>query len=119
MMADASGEKERDNWTSADDTVHLLRVICETAKTGSPLGRWMISLLARQQQEGGLRRNLPDFVQVAHKCGNLAGVEHDAGIFFGNGLTYWPSLRQNSLHLMWDGKPSVWSVSFVPEPLAC
>ena len=83
MMADASGEKERDNWTSADDTVHLLRVICETAKTGSPLGRWMISLLARQQQEGGLRRNLPDFVQVAHKCGNLAGVEHDAGIFFG------------------------------------
>ncbi len=83
MMADASGEKERDNWTSADDTVHLLRVICETAKTGSPLGRWMISLLARQQQEGGLRRNLSDFVQVAHKCGNLAGVEHDAGIFFG------------------------------------
>ncbi len=43
----------------------------------------MVSLLARQQQEGGLRRNLPDFVQVAHKCGNLAGVEHDAGIFFG------------------------------------
>lgn len=43
----------------------------------------VVSLLARQQQEGGLRRNLPDFVQVAHKCGNLAGVEHDAGIFFG------------------------------------
>lgn len=36
MMADASGEKERDNWTSADDTVHLLRVICETAKQAAP-----------------------------------------------------------------------------------
>ena len=83
MMDDAAGNKERDNWTSADDMVHLLRVIYETAKMGSPLGRWMLSLLARQQQEGGLTRNLPDYVQVAHKCGNLTGVEHDVGIFLG------------------------------------
>lgn len=119
MMADASGEKERDNWTSADDTVHLLRVICETAKTGSPLGRWMISLLARQQQEEALDAIFLTLCRLPINVEILLAWNMMQASSLENGLTYWPSLRQNSLHLMWDRKPSVWSVSFVPEPLAC
>ena len=81
MMDSAARDAGRDNWTCADDLVLLLRGIYEGTLVSPHASKTMLEMLKRQQQGDRLQRYLPEDVPLAHKCGDLKGVENDCGIF--------------------------------------
>ncbi len=80
-MMDSEAQKQgKDNYTCADDIAHILELIYEQKCVDAPSSRLMLDILRRQQQSGRLQLYLPENVEIAHKCGDLDFLEHDAGI---------------------------------------
>lgn len=81
MMDSAAKERGEDNWICADDLGLLFRKIYEGTLVSPAASALMLDILKRQQQGERLQRYLPEGVPLAHKCGDLTGVENDGGIF--------------------------------------
>lgn len=80
MMDSEARKQGKDNFTCAEDLAHILELIYEQKCVDAPSSRLMLDILHRQQQSGRLQLYLPEEVEVAHKCGDLDFLEHDAGI---------------------------------------
>ena len=80
MMDSEARKQGKDNYTCADDIAHILELIYERKCVDTPSSRLMLDILRRQQQSGRLQLYLPEEVEIAHKCGDLDFLEHDAGI---------------------------------------
>lgn len=81
MMDSDALARGMDNWISAGDMGKLLRKIYEGTLVSQRASKLMLDILKRQQQGERLQRYLPETVPLAHKCGDLDGVENDGGIF--------------------------------------
>ncbi len=82
MMDAAARSAGRENRTCAEDLTEILRRLYTGTLVSPEADRKMLSILLRQQQKGRLQLYLPDEILLAHKCGDLHGVENDCGIFF-------------------------------------
>ena len=88
MMDRKALEEGRDNTTCAADMAFLLESIYKGTLISPAASGWMLQVLRRQQQGGRLQRFLPEDVPLAHKCGDLDGIENDAGLFLFSGRPY-------------------------------
>lgn len=88
MMDSAAKKRGEDNWICADDLGLLFRKIDEGTLVSPRASALMLDILKRQQQGERLQRYLPEEVPLAHKCGDLDGVENDGGIFLLPGHPY-------------------------------
>jgi beta-lactamase class A len=81
-MMDAKALQEgRDNFISSDDAALILQKVYRGSLVSKEASALMLDILKHQQQGDRLQRYLPEDVPLAHKCGDLTGVENDAGIF--------------------------------------
>lgn len=80
-MMDSEAKKQgRDNFTCAADLARILELIYREECVDVTASRLMLDTLRRQQQSGRLQLYLPEEIEVAHKCGDLDFLEHDAGL---------------------------------------
>lgn len=74
----------KDNFTSARDMVVMLKTLCEGHLLQPSTRAWALDVLRNQQFNHKLPRRIPAGVPgdafIAHKTGELPGVEHDAAI---------------------------------------
>lgn len=70
------------NVTTAHDLMILFRLIGEGRMVSKDASDQMIKILEDQRHNEVIPALLPADVRVAHKTGNITGVEHDSGIVF-------------------------------------
>lgn len=95
MMDSAAVAAGRENRTSAADLLLFFRKLYRQELPGSAA---MLEILKKQQVRGRFERYLPEDAVIAHKTGDLDGLEHDAGLFFTPG-------RDWVLVVLIDGAP--------------
>lgn len=88
MMDFEAARAGRNNFTSAGDLGLLLKLLYEGKVVGPAASATIIDIMKRQQLRNKLPAYLPKDVVVAHKTGDLDGLEHDAGIIFLPGRPY-------------------------------
>lgn len=71
-----------DHTTSAQDTAHLLFELATGEAVNQRVSEQALGVLEARQSVTWLGDDLPFWVKVAHKWGDLPGVRHDAGIVF-------------------------------------
>ncbi len=75
-------EKGMNNRTNALDLMTIFRALAEGKAVGKAEDSAMVEVLLRQRFRDKIPALLPPDVRVAHKTGNITGVEHDSGILF-------------------------------------
>jgi beta-lactamase class A len=78
-------EPDEDNTTSARDLGLLLQRMAQGDLIDRTSSNEMIEFLFQEHVHDWMRRDLPPYVQVAHKIGSLPNVRNDAGIIFAPG----------------------------------
>jgi beta-lactamase class A len=73
-------EKGMNNRTSALDLLVIMKAISQGRAVDSAASKEMIEILLDQKFNELIPALLPPAVRVAHKTGNITGVEHDSGI---------------------------------------
>jgi beta-lactamase class A len=71
-----------DHTTSADDMAHLLLGLTTGQAVNPRVSEQALSLLETKQSVSWLSEDLPFWVKLAHKWGDLPDARHDAGIVF-------------------------------------
>jgi len=82
MMDWESPKLGRDNWTDVRDCNLLWERLYQGRCLTPASDAAMIAILKRQTDRDKLPRFLPSTIELAHKTGELEGVEHDGGIVF-------------------------------------
>lgn len=75
-------ERGLNNQTNAADLATIFRALAEGKAVGPNEDRTMVDVLLRQRFRDKIPAMLPANVRVAHKTGNITGVEHDSGIIY-------------------------------------
>lgn len=75
-------EKGLNNSTTAYDLMIILEKMADSQVVSPAASQAMINILLDQRFNEIIPARLPDTVKVAHKTGNITGVQHDAGIVF-------------------------------------
>jgi beta-lactamase class A len=70
------------NTVNAIDLMNLYKLIGKREILSEEVCDEMIKILSDQKFNDKIPRYLPENVKVAHKTGNITGVEHDNGIIF-------------------------------------
>ena len=73
-------EKGLNNRTSALDLLVIMKAIAQERAVDSAASKEMLEVLVDQKFNELIPALLPSGVRVAHKTGNITGVEHDSGI---------------------------------------
>jgi beta-lactamase class A len=82
MMDVESLAAGKDNYTTPRDVQAFLEALRRPGAMPPEAGREIMAVLRRQTLNTKLPALLPPAAVVAHKTGELAGVEHDAGLVF-------------------------------------
>ena len=75
-------QKGLNNETNAIDLMTIFKAIAEGKAVGAEEDKAMVDMLLAQRFRSKIPALLPEGVRVAHKTGNITGVEHDSGIVF-------------------------------------
>jgi beta-lactamase class A len=75
-------ERGLNNQTNAEDLATILKALAEGRAVGPKEDRKMVEVLLRQKFRDKIPAMLPADVRVAHKTGNISGVDHDSGIIY-------------------------------------
>lgn len=78
----------RNNYTSPRDMLCTYRALAQKTILTPQLCSYALSLLSRQQDKTVAFRYIWEPLQAAHKTGELRGLDHDTGLLFLNGHTY-------------------------------
>jgi beta-lactamase class A len=81
-VVDHRAGEDGDHTTSADDMAHLLQQLATGQAVNQRVSEQALQLLELKQSESWLADDLPFWVKVAHKWGDLPDARHDAGIVF-------------------------------------
>ncbi|HEY1296627.1 MAG TPA: serine hydrolase [Chloroflexota bacterium] len=81
-VVDHRGGEDGDHTTSADDMARLLFEMATGEAVNQHVSERALSLLEAKQSVSWLGGDLPFWVKVAHKWGDLPEARHDAGIVF-------------------------------------
>jgi beta-lactamase class A len=73
-------EKGLNNRTSASDLLVIMKAIAQERAVDSAASKEMLAILLDQKFNELIPALLPPAVRVAHKTGNITGVEHDSGV---------------------------------------
>ena len=111
MMDSEAKKAGRDNFICADDAAAVLEKIFREQFVSPELDRVALDILSRQQQSGRLQLYLPEEVPVAHKCGDLDFLEHDAGIVYAPSGPYILVVFTNKTTTNKDGREIIGTVS--------
>lgn len=88
-MMDLEAQKAcRDNYTTAEDTSRLMRLIYYRKIFDDRCCDIMMGILKEQKDRSMLGRNFPEDFIIAGKTGGLANLNHDIGIFYLQNVTY-------------------------------
>lgn len=88
-MMDFKAQNEgKDNFTSVADLCSILMRIYQNDCLGDKYDEKMIEVMKLQENNTKIPRLLPAGTVVAHKTGELDGVENDTGIIFSNNGAY-------------------------------
>jgi beta-lactamase class A len=68
------------NRTSASDLLVIMKAIAQEIAVDSAASKEMLAILLDQKFNELIPALLPPTVRVAHKTGNITGVEHDSGV---------------------------------------
>ncbi|MCG4580716.1 serine hydrolase [Clostridium cochlearium] len=85
MMDGEAKKSGLDNYTSAKDTLIILETflnISNIVNLSHESTKTIIEILKKQQCNNKLPLLMPQNTSLAHKTGDLSGVEHDVGILF-------------------------------------
>jgi beta-lactamase class A len=80
---DKAFEKGLNNTTTARALLTLLKGLARGQVVDQASSTEMVAILGRQQARDGIPAGLPLGTRVAHKAGQIARINHDAGIVFG------------------------------------
>jgi beta-lactamase class A len=81
-VVDHRAGEEGDHTTSAEDMAHLLYELATGEAVNQRVSEQALSVLEARQSVTWLGDDLPFWVKVAHKWGDLPDARHDAGIVF-------------------------------------
>jgi beta-lactamase class A len=81
-VVDHRAGEEGDHTTSAEDMAHLLYQVAAGEAVNQRVSEQALSLLEARQSVNWLGGDLPFWVKVAHKWGDLPDARHDAGVVF-------------------------------------
>ncbi|MBE6067095.1 MAG: zinc-ribbon domain-containing protein [Clostridium lundense] len=82
MMDTESANRGIENYTSVKDLNLVLSKMYKNQCVDPTYDKKMIEILKQQKNNGKIPDGIPKHIQVAHKTGELVGVENDAGIVF-------------------------------------
>ena len=88
MMDFEAAKEGRENMTSPMDIAILMEKIYNKAIISPEMCELMIHILSRQKHRNMLPRYILDEVVIAHKTGELSGLNHDIGIFYLENIHY-------------------------------
>jgi len=105
-------ERGMNNRTNAYDLLLILEAIAEGRAVDPSSSEAMVDVLLEQQFGDVIPALLPPNVRVAHKTGNITGVEHDSGIvYLPDGHRYVLVLLSKDLKNVKEGKQALARVS--------
>ena len=81
-LVDHRGGEPGDHTTSADDMAHLLVLLATGQAVNQRVSEQTLGMLELKQSMNWLSEDLPFWVQVAHKWGDLPEARNDVGIVF-------------------------------------
>lgn len=88
MMDFEAAKEGRENMTSPMDIAILMEKIYNKSIISAEMCELMIHILSRQKHRNMLPRYILDEVVIAHKTGELSGLNHDIGIFYLENIHY-------------------------------
>ncbi|OZV10611.1 hypothetical protein CIW83_19285 [Tissierella sp. P1] len=88
MMDFEAAKEGRENMTSPMDIAILMEKIYNKSIISPEMCELMIHILSRQKHRNMLPRYILDEVVIAHKTGELSGLNHDIGIFYLENIHY-------------------------------
>lgn len=105
-------EKGLNNSTTSHDLAILFCALARAKAADSASCKAMIDILLEQKFKDKIPALLPKDVKVAHKTGDINGVEHDSGIvFLPDGRMYVLVVLSKNLHESAVGKSTIAKVS--------
>jgi beta-lactamase class A len=111
-MMDFNARKEgKDNLTSAADMGRMFELIYNGLFVDETYSTLMKDILKEQLYNEMIKLYIPDYVKVAHKTGELDGINHDCGIMYLSNCNYVFSI------LTWDAESNNISRKTVSEIL--
>lgn len=88
MMDFEAAKAGKQNLTTAMDMALLMEKIYKKEVLNLDLCNLALDILKRQKDKTMLKRYIPEDVEIAHKTGDLANLNHDIGIIFLPQSTY-------------------------------
>lgn len=88
MMDFEAAKEGRENVTSPMDMALIMEKIYDKSIISPKMCELMIHILTRQKHRDMLPRYILDEVTIAHKTGELSGLNHDIGIFYLENIHY-------------------------------
>lgn len=89
IMMDFGARKEgRENYTTAADMAGFLEALYRKAVIDEASSSWMLEVMKKQLDTSMMMLFIPDETVVAHKTGELDGLDHEAAIVFSDKADY-------------------------------
>lgn len=105
-------EKGLNNSTTSHDLAILFYALARAKAADSASCKAMIDILLEQKFKDKIPALLPTDIRVAHKTGNIQGVEHDSGIvFLPDGQAYVLVILSKNLRESKAGKSTIAKIS--------
>jgi beta-lactamase class A len=97
-LVDRRAGEDGDHTTSAEDMAHLMLDLASGEAVNQRVSEQALSLLEAKQSANWLGDDLPFWVKLAHKWGDLPEARHDAGVVFAPRGSY-------AIAVLTDGAP--------------
>lgn len=111
MMDFKAAKEGRENLISAIDMAILMEKIYKRSIISPKSCEIMIEVLSKQMHRDKLPRYILDEVVIAHKTGELSGLNHDIGIFYLESIDYLIGIFTTDGRNDLDGKRTIGKIS--------
>lgn len=89
MMDYQAIKKGRNNYTCNRDMLLLMQMLYKNEFISSHVSNEILGIMLRQRDNSKLTRYICDNIKVAHKSGELEGIDHDMGIVYSTDIDYY------------------------------
>lgn len=111
-MMDFNAAKEgKENLTSPIDMAILMEKIYKGSIINPKSCEIMIEILSKQKHKDRLQRYILDEIAIAHKTGELSGLNHDIGVFYLENIDYLIGIFTTNGKDDLDGKRTIGRIS--------
>ncbi len=111
MMDFQAAKQGKENITNARNLSIILELIYREVLVDEPSSQIMLSILKKQQLEGGITKYLPEDIVIANKTGDLNKIEHDVGIVYHPQGEYILCVLTKNLNYNKEGKEIIGKIS--------